>query len=739
MLKWRQVVIWPAVFILVVDISTSAHCAVAHPSRSITVVNDVAEPDNKSKRSTDVSSRVVARPANNAKLVQPDVVRSTVQARSVQNRASTRAVVARSSTNANIAETTNQPGIVLMKEQGNMLSFCKDQYTKCMDNFCNVLDDKLGRCSCSANLKNYTETEEGLKQATEELQNVAQQIQYIGLTVNQLESLFTQTEAELELQSISDNSQLKNSLDKIKAMIVEVQSGRASSNSSSGLSFDVNGLLDFSLDSNGLDLYSILGMSGSNTNSISNQRGENLYKTATDRCRSSVLDTCQAQGIDISMITNAYDLEIDKACIAYERSLTDANNEMLATIRNANSLLQRARLTVASQKDSYDMRQCIKELDSCMQDDFVCGRDYDNCLDPTGKFIVKGNVISVLDQDEMMMRFWGVADPSGDRTFITKNSQRGIIRLLLDKIGNPIKNTGLCNAVLNKCQSQWKNEKSDDYDILNQTTLTYLETVIPKIVKHQKELIVDFMGDCKQSVYSCMSSVAVNGVSPRPTQSVISFLNPRISACSTVINSCETLLNISTKELLADWITQNICGEYDFDNDVCSLIALKEKNCWNDGNLWIDGVCQDSTAYYTKLASTYEELPSYCWPGVPVNDWPGTGDQWYDCVDRVAELRELLKDEPKPIPPYEYGYTWGPSPNIFPLCTEIGWLPVSEKDNAELFCIAKGCYLNGTTRCISGYTRIFDPCGSGFGTADNFICCPPDKTDECVQQYCADE
>lgn len=74
MLKWRQVVIWLAVFILVVDISTSAHCAVARPSRSITVVNDVAEPDNKSKRSTDVSSRVVARPANNAKLVQPDVV-----------------------------------------------------------------------------------------------------------------------------------------------------------------------------------------------------------------------------------------------------------------------------------------------------------------------------------------------------------------------------------------------------------------------------------------------------------------------------------------------------------------------------------------------------------------------------------------------------------------------------------------------------------------------------------------
>ena len=583
MLKWRQVVIWPAVFILVVDISTSAHCAVARPSRSITVVNDVAEPDNKSKKSTDVSSRVVARPANNAKLVQPDVVRSTVQARSVQNRASTRAVVARSSTNANIAETTNQPGIVLMKEQGNMLSFCKDQYTKCMDNFCNVLDDKLGRCSCSANLKNYTETEEGLKQATEELQNVAQQIQYIGLTVNQLESLFTQTEAELELQSISDNSQLKNSLDKIKAMIVEVQSGRASSNSSSGLSFDVNGLLDFSLDSNGLDLYSILGMSGSNTNSISNQRGKDLYDTAAARCRSSVLNSCQSQGVDISVITNAYDLEIDKACMAYERSLTEANDQMASTVRNATSLLQRARLMVAQQRNAYDLRQCVTELDSCMQDDFVCGRDYDNCLDPSGKYIVDGDVVvgsepGVVGGTDKLYSTWTYSTNknafSSDGTlaaYIKENLGKdsstdtdNMAQFLQNKIGyhddSSGKNYGMCMSVLNMCQdltydSQGKYNKS------NNVISEYLTRTLIQIKSRQDTVLADYAEDCVADVRQCLTQNGYNA--NNAADNAVNKVAQ--TACISLIKTCMSVNGVSgsvgtAATDYATWVCQMMGG-----------------------------------------------------------------------------------------------------------------------------------------------------------------------------------
>lgn len=79
MLKWRQVVIWPAVFILVVDISTSAHCAVARPSRSV-VKSGTTTARNAASTINDTSSRVVARSATTApvqknafSMVQPDV------------------------------------------------------------------------------------------------------------------------------------------------------------------------------------------------------------------------------------------------------------------------------------------------------------------------------------------------------------------------------------------------------------------------------------------------------------------------------------------------------------------------------------------------------------------------------------------------------------------------------------------------------------------------------------------
>ncbi len=194
-----------------------------------------------------------------------------------------------------------------LDELAQMTDYCKAQYMSCMDNFCNVLDDNQGRCSCSKNLKSYEKTETALKSATEALQDVAQQIQYIGLSKDQVETLFSQTEAELQMQNKKDTTQLKNDLDKIKDMIIGVKTGNATS-SETGLSLDFSGLLmGFNIDSTGFDLTGLFSGT-TNTNSISNQRGEQLYKTAAARCKTAVLNTCQSQGVDISVITNSYDL-----------------------------------------------------------------------------------------------------------------------------------------------------------------------------------------------------------------------------------------------------------------------------------------------------------------------------------------------------------------------------------------------------------------------------------------------
>ena len=469
-----------------------------------------------------------------------------------------------------------------MDELAQITDFCKAQYTDCMDNFCNVLDDNQGRCSCSKNVKNYAKTEEALKTATEKLQDVAQKIQYIGLTGDEVETLFAQTAAEEAMQSNSDSSQIKSDLDKIKNMIVDVKTGTSSSSEvTSGLSFDLSGLLDFSIDSTGFDLTALFGGNTTNTASISNQRGEELYKTAASRCKVAVLNDCASQGVDISVITNSYDLEIDKQCVAYERSLTDANDQMASTVRNAQSVLQKARLMVAQQKNAYDLRGCVNALDSCMQDDFVCGTDYENCLDPTGKYIVNGAVVvgsepgAVIDSTNQtpsnipnrgegkLYSTWNYktnsckasdslnawekqTSASGLTNQTTDGTLSGYVdacmatsmpistdldqmaRFLQSKIGYNAdgKNFGMCISVLNKCQNYTYND-SGEYIPKNDVIREYLMRTLTQIKVAQDDVIADYAENCLADVQSCLIQ---NNYSQNT--------NIAVNACKSVLRTC---------------------------------------------------------------------------------------------------------------------------------------------------------------------------------------------------------
>ena len=553
--------------------TTSSRAAVTTPSRAAasrtarSASNTVANRPTTTVRSTTasvpgVTTRAASAQKNNsntarASIVQTDTVNTPlyisgdttarVSTRSTNVSARVPTIRVGSTTSTGTSETSTS-STISMDELAQLTDYCKAQYVACMDNFCNVLDDNQGRCSCSANLDNYAETEAALKQATEDLQEVAQQIQYIGLTAEEVETLFTQTEAELQMQSSTDNSQLKNDLDKIKSLIVDVESGRASSSSSGGLSFDLSGLLDFTIDSTGFDLGSLLGMSTTDTSSISNQRGEKLYDTAAARCRASVLNSCQAQGVDITVITNAYDLEIDKACIAYERALTESNDQMASTVRNAKSVLQRARLLVAQQKNQYDLRGCVTELDNCMQDDFVCGDGYENCLDPSGKFIVNGEIVvgsepgapgavlaPIYDAWEYTMgsdsstvyNAWGLFGGDGSTSVsagtladyiaetvtssVPSGTSTDMSKFLQNKIGyhddGDGKNYGMCIAVLNRCQDltyegTGQNKK---YIPNNNVIKEYLNRTLVQIKSAQDTILADYAEDCITDVASCLT------------------------------------------------------------------------------------------------------------------------------------------------------------------------------------------------------------------------------------------
>ena len=463
------------------------------------------------------------------------------------------------------ATTTND-----MDSLVELTDYCKAQYTACMDNFCNVLDDNQGRCSCSKNLKNYEKTELALKAATEELQEVAQKIQYIGLTADEIETLFSETDAEEAMRGKTDNSQIKSNLDKIKNMIVDVKTGTSSIASDSSMSFDLSNLLDFTISSTGFDLSALFGTATSDTSSIANQRGETLYKTASARCKANVINSCAAQGVDAAVITNSYDLEIDKQCIAYERSLSDSNDEMSATVRNAKAVLQKARLMVAQQKNQYDLRGCISALDSCMQDDYVCGADYENCLDPSGKYIVNGQIVvgslpgkalsgtnsaasqaglfndnlydtwKYASSDSSSKNAWSGTSTGGDLAGYMEDTLKSspitkmdtnMSKFLQYKIGynDGSKNMGMCMSVLNKCQNYTYDKQTGKYKPDNNVVSEYLYRTFTQIKASQDALLASYAENCLSDVTSCLSSNSYDTVSNK---------NIAVNACKSIITTC---------------------------------------------------------------------------------------------------------------------------------------------------------------------------------------------------------
>ena len=537
-----------------------------------------------------------------------------------QRRASTPVVRISTATTPIVTKDDVSTATSGMEAIAELTEYCQAQYAACMDNYCNVLDDNQGRCTCSKNIKNYQKVEDALAEASEEFQDAVQKIKYLGLTGEQVNSLFEETEAELALKDNGDDkSAIRTSLDRIKdRIVIDAKSSKSSSSSAAGLtgvSMDISGLLDFDLTT-AFDLGSFLnnGTKTNDTSSISNQRGEHLYKSAAARCKTSVLNSCTAQGIDAAVITNAYDLEIDKHCIAYERALNDANAEMRTNVRNASIILQQARLMLAQNKNSYGFRDCVAAIDSCMQDEYVCGSDYELCLDPTGKYIANSEVIkgsfpgspggvpkNDTPRDEENNDGWtsqglrglyaawnyggtgtstksafGGGDEENLGAFVdeklndweddfqeTNLTPTDMATYLLQKIGYIDKDNkvhGMCASVMKQCQdytySTSSNRSTHNYLPNNEVVRQYLLTTLYKIKNQQDEVLADYAEDCRSDVQSCLST---NGYDE--DNATLSVSRSAINACRTEIQTCMSVsgyqatdTSVLSFSAMQDWV-----------------------------------------------------------------------------------------------------------------------------------------------------------------------------------------
>jgi len=408
-----------------------------------------------------------------------------------------------------------------------------------MDNFCDVLDDNQGRCTCSSSVEKYDKTEAALKQATLDLQDIATKIKYIGLSKDDILTMLTQTEAEEAMADNTDVSNLKLTLEGIQKMLFDPTS--TTTTASGSVNFFDFASFDFADD---FDLSIFL----EDDTTIRNRRGEALFETAKNRC-STVLTDCRAQGIESSVITNAYDMEIDKQCMVYERSLTDANDQMKLTIRNATNVLQQARLMVAQNKNKYDLKGCVNALDECMTDSFVCGDDYENCLDKTGKYIVNGEIILGSEPNGQDYKdnwkyasgkyaFSGGSIPDMVASLFSANSRDdNLASYLNDRIGvitEDGKFTGMCSSVLNQCHAY--TFSAGKFIVGNEVVKEYLIRTLARIKASQDLAMTEYGESCRAEIISCF---AKNGASSsQPSQPLTTTIN----ACMNYIKTCGAVI-----------------------------------------------------------------------------------------------------------------------------------------------------------------------------------------------------
>ena len=448
-----------------------------------------------------------------------------------------RKVTGRAANKETIAEAKER-----LEQTAELNKSCQEQYNECMDQFCSVVDANQKRCSCSANLTQYSKVEEAVNAANTKLNEVAQNIRYIGLSADEIRAIMTATEAEEVLSGTRDNTENRNMLEQIENMIKDPKSYAASYASDSfGLDLD----LDFSSDA---DLFN-LDFLNTNTTSFSNLRGSELYNAARSRCN-TVLNQCKKAGATVSQVTGNYDLAIDKDCIAYETGLKKLNETLVSNVRSAERMLQKARLAVMQNKNQYDAKGCIGALETCMTDDMVCGDDYAKCVDPTKKYIDEnGNV--VLGQDiskitELMSEY--------DNTNITKDflkssyetpigSECGAdgkctVKYLLQKIGTKkeVTKEGLCRAVLEKCQVYTYDD--GEYQAYNDIVVNYIQRAMVNIKASQYKIISDYAARCMVDVASCYNQQVTQVNAWSSSASTSSIMNVMNGACHNVALTC---------------------------------------------------------------------------------------------------------------------------------------------------------------------------------------------------------
>ncbi|MCL1785649.1 MAG: hypothetical protein FWG39_00665 [Alphaproteobacteria bacterium] len=518
-------------------------------------------------------------------------------------------------TSVSINELTDK-----LSAMGDLTAACHEQYTECMDQFCNVLDANQKRCSCSDRLSNYSRVENATKEANNELNEVAQRIRYVGLTADEIRAILSATEAELALTGARDTTENRNMLDQIEQLIKNPESFVAASGTT-GYGLDMN--IDFALSGDPAEMFNIGNLFGTGGGTFANMRGTQLLNAARGRCE-NVLSACRRSGVNVSQITARYEIEIDRDCTQYEKGLEKMNQTLRTNVRAATQMLQQARLAVMQNHNQYDAKGCVGALEKCMTDDMVCGRDFVKCIDPTKMYIDENGTV-VLGKDITnitgMTAGFNMADMSleglpvpGQCSSTALTDGTCIINFLLQKIGTSQDATsGLCRATMDRCRAVTY-DKSGKFNPHNEVVKTFIQRAMVNIKAAQSRVISDFATTCMQDVAFCYSQQVSQVGAWSSNASAEHVYNVMRGACRNVALTCGYAVFSAETNRNDQNVFINGISEIFYQSMLCpdnSTFATGGTAISANGtsNGWVNAMCKCDSSFMVMNGScvSYEE------------------------------------------------------------------------------------------------------------------------------------
>lgn len=435
---------------------------------------------------------------------------------------STTRTVARAATTTSVTDTRT----------GAAYEQCKNAYFSCMDQFCTLKNDDYRRCSCNDRVYDLTAKREVLQQAGEQLTVFTENLDVVGMTAAQAAAMKTASEGE---NALTDDKSTSKAL--LQAIMNSI---RGEDSTVSGKFSDLNSInISF-------DTANAFGMTDAGQ-AIAAYNGKNLYSAVYPQCRQAVKNDCTDAALQRAI--TAYLMAVEQDCNTVQTAIENTQAQMKAAVREGSAMLDLARIENRQKHNSSDIATCIREVESAILSEQVCGANYHKCLDngeyidiSTGKPIT--GVVDFYKLQEMLVFQDGVE--SADQKLASNTNNRTFV----SNFENRTKK--FAGDALDKCV--------ENADIVWQE---YLDKALLDIYYAQKSKVEEIKRDCFDYVSSCYMN----------SENTIASAMSELNNSGTVVLQPDKLA--LSNQMCTDYVQS--CNNM-FDNDIIAMYIQERQD-----------------------------------------------------------------------------------------------------------------------------------------------------------------